>query len=146
MLFRSEAPPVADQASLFRGRLPNSGYAVSAVWSEPTVYPFLGFPRTPFLTVAENLPLYRQSRAEAISASASLFALSSFPDFSGILPSWRPPVRAWPARPGRCAHCSHLGRNFMNSTENALPIGKIAKTPHATAYYPALAKPHRQDF
>ena len=23
--------------------------------------PFLGFPRTPFLTVAENLPLYRQS-------------------------------------------------------------------------------------
>ena len=24
--------------------------------------PFLGFPRTPFLTVAENLPLYRQSR------------------------------------------------------------------------------------
>ena len=25
--------------------------------------PFLGFPRTPFLTVAENLPLYRQSHA-----------------------------------------------------------------------------------
>ena len=23
----------------------------------------LGFPRTPFLTVAENLPLYRQSQA-----------------------------------------------------------------------------------
>jgi len=57
-----EAPPVADEASLFRGRLPNSGYKVSAVWLEPTVYPFLGFPRTPFLTVAENLPLYRQSR------------------------------------------------------------------------------------
>ena len=55
-----EAPPVADQASLFRGRLPNSGYCVSAVWAEPTVYPFLGFPRTLFLTVAEHLPLYRQ--------------------------------------------------------------------------------------
>ena len=25
--------------------------------------PFLGFPRTPFLTIAENLPLYRQSRS-----------------------------------------------------------------------------------
>ena len=36
-----EAPPVADEASLFRGRLPNSGYKVSAVWLEPTVYPFL---------------------------------------------------------------------------------------------------------
>ena len=24
--------------------------------------PFLGFPRTPFLTVAEDLPLYRQSQ------------------------------------------------------------------------------------
>ena len=57
-----EAPPVADEASLFRGRLPISGYKVSADWLEPTVYPFLGFPRTPFLTVAENLPLYRQSR------------------------------------------------------------------------------------
>ena len=43
-----EAPPVADQASLFRGRLPISGYKVSADWLEPTVYPFLGFPRTPF--------------------------------------------------------------------------------------------------
>ena len=53
-------PPVADQASLFRGRLPISGYKVSADWLEPTVYPFLGFPRTPFLTVAENLSLYRQ--------------------------------------------------------------------------------------
>ena len=42
-----EAPPVADQASLFRGRLPISGYKVSADWLEPTVYPFLGFPRTP---------------------------------------------------------------------------------------------------
>ena len=40
-----EAPPVADQASLFRGRLPNRGYAVSAVWSEPTVYPFWGYLR-----------------------------------------------------------------------------------------------------
>ena len=46
-----EAPPVADQASLFRGRLPISGYKVSADWLEPTVYPFLGFPRTSFLTV-----------------------------------------------------------------------------------------------
>ena len=53
-------PPVADQASLFRGRLPISGYKVSADWPEPTVYPLLGFPRTPFLTVAENLLLYRQ--------------------------------------------------------------------------------------
>ena len=26
--------------------------------------PFLGFPRTPFLTVAENLPLYRQSQGQ----------------------------------------------------------------------------------
>ena len=75
-----EAPPVADKASLFRGRLPISGYEVSTDWLEPTVYPFLGFPRTPFtrkgyaasaarqsrwrlpyLTVAENLPFYRQS-------------------------------------------------------------------------------------
>ena len=51
---------MADEASLLRGRLPISGYEVSAVWLEPTVYPFLGFPRTPFLTVAEHLPLYRQ--------------------------------------------------------------------------------------
>ena len=71
---------MADEASLLRGRLPNSGYEVSAVWLEPTVYPFLGYlraksrlvavalrnapagavPRTPFLTVAEHLPLYRQ--------------------------------------------------------------------------------------
>ena len=36
-----EAPPVADQASLFRGKSPsaNSGYEVSAVWFELTVYP-----------------------------------------------------------------------------------------------------------
>ena len=40
-----EAPPVADQVSLFRGRLPNSGYAVFTVWLEPTVYPFLGYLR-----------------------------------------------------------------------------------------------------
>ena len=53
---------MADQASLFRGRLPISGYKVSADWLEPTVYPLLGFPRTPFLTVAENLLLYRQSQ------------------------------------------------------------------------------------
>ena len=77
-----EAPPVADQASLFRGRLPISGYAVSADWLEPTVYPFLGYlraksrlaavalrntpagvvPHTPYLSIAENLPLYRQSQ------------------------------------------------------------------------------------
>ena len=62
-----EAPPVADEASLFRGRLPNSGYFVSAVWLEPTVYPFLGFPRTPFLTVAENLPLYQSSQKGGLS-------------------------------------------------------------------------------
>ena len=74
-----EAPPVADEASLFRGRLPNSGYFVSAVWLEPTVYPFLGYlraksrlaavalrntpagvvPHTPFLSIAENFSLYR---------------------------------------------------------------------------------------
>ena len=38
----------------------HAGYAGFAVWLEPMVYPFLGFPRTPFLSVAENLPLYRQ--------------------------------------------------------------------------------------
>ncbi len=74
-----EAPPVADQASLFRGRLPISGCEVSADWLEPTVYPFLGYlraksrlaavalrntpagvvPHTPFLSIAENLSLYR---------------------------------------------------------------------------------------
>ena len=32
-----EAPPGADEASLFRGWPPNSGYAVSAVWLGPTV-------------------------------------------------------------------------------------------------------------
>ena len=73
-----EAPPVADQASLFRGRLPISGYKVSADWLEPAVYPFWGYlraksrltavalrnapagavPHTLFLTAAENLPLY----------------------------------------------------------------------------------------
>ena len=67
-----EAPPVADQASLFRGRLPTSGYAGSAGWLGPTVYPLLGYlraksrltavalrntpagvvPHTPFLTAA----------------------------------------------------------------------------------------------
>ena len=40
-----EAPPVADQASLFRGRLPISGYKVSADWLEPAVYPFWGYLR-----------------------------------------------------------------------------------------------------
>ena len=33
-----DAPPVADEASMFRGRPPNSEYAVSAVWLGPTVY------------------------------------------------------------------------------------------------------------
>ena len=32
-----DAPPVADEASMFRGRPPNSEYAVSAVWLGPTV-------------------------------------------------------------------------------------------------------------
>ena len=77
-----EAPPVADQASLFRGRLPNSGYAVSAVWLEPTVYPFLGYlraksrlaavalrntpagvvPRTPFTRKGYAASVKRRSR------------------------------------------------------------------------------------
>ena len=77
-----EAPPVADQASLFRGRLPNSGYCVSAVWAEPTVYPFLGYlraksrlaavalrnapagavPRTPFTRKGYAASIERQSR------------------------------------------------------------------------------------
>ena len=47
---------------LFRGRLPNSGYAVSAVWSEPTVYPFLGFPRTPFTRKGYAASVKRHSR------------------------------------------------------------------------------------
>ena len=58
-------PPVADQASLFRGRLPISGYKVSADWLEPTVYPFLGFPRTPFLTANYGMPLPGQASQEA---------------------------------------------------------------------------------
>ena len=37
----------------------------------PTVYPFLGFPRTPFLSVAKNLPLYRQP--PLLSCRKSLF-------------------------------------------------------------------------
>ena len=77
-----EAPPVADEASLFRGRLPNSGYFVSAVWLEPTVYPFLGYlraksrlaavalrntpagvvPRTPFTRKGYAASVKRQSR------------------------------------------------------------------------------------
>ena len=40
-----EAPPVADKASLFRGRPPISGYKVSTDWLEPTVYPLLGYLR-----------------------------------------------------------------------------------------------------
>ena len=77
-----EAPPVADQASLFRGRLPISGYAVSADWLEPTVYPFLGYlraksrlaavalrntpagvvPRTPFTRKGYAASVKRRSR------------------------------------------------------------------------------------
>ena len=36
----------------------------------PTVYPFLGFPRTPFLSVAENLPLYRQPQVRRWKTNA----------------------------------------------------------------------------
>ena len=57
-----EAPPVADQASLFRGRLPISGYEVSADWLEPTVYPLLGFPRTPFTRKGYAASVKRRSR------------------------------------------------------------------------------------
>ena len=77
-----EAPPVADQVSLFRGRLPISGYAVSADWLEPTVYPFLGYlraksrlaavalrntpagvvPRTPFTRKGYAASVKRRSR------------------------------------------------------------------------------------
>ena len=57
-----EAPPVADEASLFRGRLPISGYEESADWLEPTVYPFLGFPRTPFTRKGYAASVKRQSR------------------------------------------------------------------------------------
>jgi hypothetical protein len=57
-----EAPPVADQVSLFRGRLPISGCAVSADWLEPTVYPFLGFPRTPFTRKGYAASVKRRSR------------------------------------------------------------------------------------
>ena len=57
-----EAPPVADKASLFRGRLPISGYEVSTDWLEPTVYPFLGFPRTPFTRKGYAASAARQSR------------------------------------------------------------------------------------
>ena len=73
---------MADEASLFRGRLPISGYAVSAVWLEPTVYPFLGYlraksrlaavalrntpagvvPRTPFTRKGYAASVERRSR------------------------------------------------------------------------------------
>ena len=63
-------------------RLPNSGYAVSAVWLEPTVYPFLGYlraksrlaavalrntpagvvPRTPFTRKGYAASVKRRSR------------------------------------------------------------------------------------
>ena len=46
---------MADEASLLRGRLPNSGYEVSAVWLEPTVYPFLGYLRAKSRLVAVAL-------------------------------------------------------------------------------------------
>ena len=77
-----EAPPVVDEASLFRGRLPISGCAVSADWLEPTVYPFLGYlraksrlaavalrntpagvvPRTPFTRKGYAASVKRRSR------------------------------------------------------------------------------------
>ena len=48
--------------------------------------PFLGFPRTPFLTVAENLPLYRQSpyiasaqKSAAPAGRDSVFCISERP-------------------------------------------------------------------
>jgi len=65
-----EAPPVADQASLFRGKLPNSGYEVSAVWFELTVYPFLGYLRAKsrLRRLRSETRLRAQSRAHSLPA------------------------------------------------------------------------------
>ena len=66
-----EAPPVADEASLFRGRLPISGCAVSADWLEPTVYPFLGYLRAKSRLAAVAL---RNAPAGAALCAPAVFA------------------------------------------------------------------------
>ena len=57
-------------------------------WRRIARFPFLGFPRTPFLTVAENLLLYRQSQSPALSRGLLYFGADPAflpADFSCIL-------------------------------------------------------------
>ena len=58
-----EALPVADEASLFRGRLPISGYAGSADWFEPTVYSLLGYLRAKSRICGGELTCLQQPQA-----------------------------------------------------------------------------------
>ena len=58
-----EAPPVADEASLFRGRLPISGYAGSADWFEPTVHSLLGYLRAKSRICGGELTCLQQPQA-----------------------------------------------------------------------------------
>ena len=110
-----KAPPVADKASLFRGRLPTSGYAGSAGWLEPTVYPLLGYlraksrltavalrnapagavPHTLFPTAARNLSLsIDRSACASVYAQADLNMNAMY----GRLRRWcscRAPAASW---------------------------------------------------
>ena len=54
---------VADEASLFRGRLPISGYAGSADWFEPTVHSLLGYLRAKSRICGGELTCLQQPQA-----------------------------------------------------------------------------------
>ncbi|MEF2658691.1 hypothetical protein, partial [Dysosmobacter sp.] len=54
---------MADEASLFRGRLPISGYAGSADWFEPTVHSLLGYLRAKSRICGGELTCLQQPQA-----------------------------------------------------------------------------------
>ena len=72
-----EAPPGADEASLFRGWPPNSGYAVSAVWLGPTVYSRSMRGRKDFFD-----PLKQLSQTGTARSAGLLFLWGGMGDFT----------------------------------------------------------------
>ena len=73
-----DAPPVADEASMFRGRPPNSEYAVSAVWLGPTVYSRSMRGRKDFFDTLKQL----SQTGTARSAAAAFFWRGGMGDFT----------------------------------------------------------------
>ena len=81
-----EALPVADEASLFRGRLPISGYAGSADWFEPTVYSLLGYLRAKSRICGGELTCLQQPQASL--DLLAVFHIQSGDPFAWICAWW----------------------------------------------------------